>query len=61
MNSVDTTQKINQDLLDGISVFLRKLSSEHFFGVVEISFQDGNPIIVRKEETFKPVIFLTIK
>lgn len=45
-------------VIDNISVFLKDLSRSCFYGTVEVSFVNGEPILVRKEETFKPVVFL---
>lgn len=32
---------------------LQKLSKEHFYGRVEVSFRDGHVELLRKEETIK--------
>jgi hypothetical protein len=34
---------------------LKRLESEGFFGSVEVKFESGRPVILRKEETFKLV------
>lgn len=49
---------MNEQLVDGLSLFLKDLSRTGFFGVVEVQFVDGQIILVRKEETFKPAIFV---
>lgn len=51
-------RKANVDLLEGIGRFLGELSSERFYGVVEIQFVDGEMVLVRKQESIKPSMFL---
>lgn len=49
---------VQQNLLDGLYKFMLNLSRDKFYGVLEIQFVDGQIVLVRKEESFKPVIFL---
>ena len=52
-------QRFDQNnLIDKVAVFLKDLSRNEFFGTVEIQFINGELVLVRKEETFKPVAFL---
>lgn len=48
----------NADVVVGVSQFLSDLSQVKFFGIIEIQFQDGNIILVRKQESLKPSQFL---
>ena len=50
---------MNDKLVDGLSIFLKDLSRTGFYGVVEVQFVDGQIVLVRKEESFKPAIFVT--
>lgn len=52
---------MNEQVIDGLSIFLKDLSRSGFFGVVEVQFVDGQISIVRQEETFKPAFFLISK
>lgn len=56
---MNVAEDLNQNIVDGITNFLKNLAGSRFFGTVEIQFVDGQIVVVRKEETFKPVIFLS--
>jgi hypothetical protein len=42
----------------GIARFLNDLSNKRFYGKVEIQYQEGEIVVVRKEETLKPSFFV---
>lgn len=45
-------------IIHGVAQYLGKLMTEEFYGVVQVQFQKGEIVLVRKEESFKPQIFL---
>lgn len=45
-------------LIDNLAMFLKDLSRSGFYGTVELQFVNGEFILMRKEETYKPVFFL---
>ena len=47
------------DPLPGLTEYLLELSQVRFFGVVEVQYQDGEIVLVRKSESLKPAFFLT--
>lgn len=49
------------DILQGINKFLTELSDERFYGVVEFQFQDGELILIRKQESFKPKFLVVVE
>ncbi len=50
-----TSQDQNVKALDeAIQTFLRDLHDARFFGIVEIHYQDGNLVRVKKQEVFQP-------
>lgn len=54
----------NQETVDNIervSKFLNQLSRDRFYGVVELQFQEGELILVRKQETIKPGLLVIIE
>lgn len=59
MQSSVSTEIINEDLIDNLAIYLKDLSKTGFFGKVEIQFINGDLSLVRKEETFKPILLLT--
>lgn len=48
----------SEKVIDSLGLFLKDLSRSGFYGTVELQFVSGELILVRKEETFKPVVFL---
>lgn len=52
---------MDKDLIFGVGEYLSKLSDERFYGVIEIQYQDGQIILVRKQETFKPNMFVLVE
>ncbi len=48
-------------VLEGIEKFIVNLSRDRFYGVVELQFQDGELILVRKQETFKPNFLVVVE
>ena len=55
---VQRAASTNEDVVVGVSQFLSRLSNDGFYGIVEIQFQDGHIILVRKQESLKPSQFL---
>jgi flavin-binding protein dodecin len=50
-----TSQESNTTALDeAIQTFLRDLHDARFFGIVELHYQDGNVVRVKKQEVFQP-------
>lgn len=39
---------------DDINVTLMLLEQEHFYGSLELKFEDGQIVLIRKSETIKP-------
>lgn len=56
-----THRKADSNLIEGVGRFLRDLSVNEFYGVVEIQFVGGEIILVRKQESFKPQAFLVVE
>ena len=46
------------NLIDNFAEFLKDLSRAKFYGTVELQFVDGEFVLFRKVETFKPNIVL---
>ena len=40
--------------MSDITQFLRELEAARFFGSVELKFEAGRVVLIRKSETFKP-------
>lgn len=51
-------QVLEDKVIDNLATFLKDLSRSCFYGTVELQFINGELVLVRKEETFKPVVFL---
>lgn len=51
----------DRNMAEGIKRFLERLSGDGFFGVVQIQYVDGEIVLVRKEESFKPSAFLVVE
>lgn len=47
------------DVVPGLAQYLQELGQMRFFGVVEVQYQDGEIVLVRKSESLKPAFFLT--
>lgn len=45
---------VTLDNLERVKQYLGKLSKDRFYGVVELQFQDGELILIRKQESIKP-------
>lgn len=58
MSPTNDRERIAFELVDGIAIFLKNLCQQRVFGDILIKIQDGQPVLVKKEETYKPVIFL---
>ena len=56
-----TLDEVKRAICDGVSGYLRRLGEGQFYGTVVIQFVDGEIVLVRKEETFKPQVFLTLE
>lgn len=52
---------MNRSIVEGLGRFFCRLSNEQFFGVVEVQFQEGEIVLVRKQESFKPAKFLSVE
>lgn len=52
-----------KDLDDALQTFLTDLRAAGFFGVVELHFQEGHLVRVKKQEVFQPkeLLLLTSK
>jgi len=48
-------------MLPGLSRFIQSLMQDGFYGTVEIQFVEGEIVVVRKQETFKPAAFLLVE
>jgi hypothetical protein len=55
---VNQNQSYNEDLVDGLHIFLQQLARDSFFGTVTFQFSEGQVILVRQETTMKPSVFL---
>lgn len=53
-------RKHDDNLINALGRYMGQLSQENFFGVLEISFQAGEIVLVRKQESFKPAVFLGV-
>ena len=51
---INTNCSVGPDDLSSVLTFLRTLSTEKYFGRVELSFQSGNIVNIRQERTLKP-------
>lgn len=49
------------EVLNGLEKFVLNLSKERFYGILELQFQDGEIILVRKQETFKPSFLVVVE
>jgi len=52
---------MNLTVLEGLEKFVLNLSKDRFFGIVELQFQDGEIILVRKQETIKPSFLIVVE
>lgn len=50
--------EIEKHTVYGICRFILNLCKERAFGTVEITLQDGQILLVRKTESYKPAVFL---
>ena len=46
------------DPLPGLTQYLLGLAEDGFYGVVEVQYQEGEIVLVRKQESFKPSFFV---
>lgn len=37
-----------------LELFLNHLAADHFYGTIEIKYESGKPVLLRKTETIKP-------
>lgn len=51
----------DEDLLQGIGRYMKRLKNNGFYGILEIQFQDGQVVLIRKQESFKPSSFLVVE
>ncbi len=49
------------ETLQGIATYIQKLSKERFYGILELQFQDGEFILLRKQETIKPNFLVVVE
>lgn len=54
-------RKNDASLLEGVRRYLAQLMQEQFYGTIEIQFMNGEIVVVRKQETFKPAAFLVVE
>lgn len=52
---------MNLEVLEGLEKFVLNLSNERFYGVLELQFQDGELILIRKQESFKPSFLVVVE
>ncbi len=59
MGDVNLQILMDTDLIvDNFTTFLKDLSRSGFYGTVEIQFINGEFVLFRKVETFKPAVFM---
>ena len=54
-------QAYGMEALEGLTKFLFELGGAGFYGSVEIQYQGGEIVLVRKMESFKPAVFVVEK
>ena len=42
-------------MIQDISEFARELEKSHFYGSLELKYEDGRLVLIRKTETFRPM------
>lgn len=47
-------------ILNNGKQYAMQIATEHFFGGVKIEFHDGEIVLIRKDETFKPNVLVVI-
>lgn len=53
--------EFGSDLIQGIQRYLNKLNEEKFYGVIELQFQCGELVLLRKQESIKPSVLLIVE
>lgn len=54
-------QGIDDSLAEGMKQYIQRLRVDGFYGVLEIQFNEGDIVLVRKQETLKPSAFLAVE
>lgn len=56
-----TFKNLDSSPVHGIARYMERLSGDRFFGVLQIQYVDGEIVLVRKEESFKPAAFMVVE
>lgn len=48
-------------VINGVERLLLKLSQDKFYGNVELMFQDGEIVLIRKQESIKPGLLVIVE